>query len=276
MQASHEDVRIATLARRLLRPWVAVVAMLCVLIGWGVSQFSRESVRAHLAEIEAEATARPGAPDWAGMYSRGAITPIVVGMAPDAGYQYAAYACRGMADAARGAVDVEGTRVHLGPAWPFFWRNWDFELVHWGERRYLIEPERLPEFVAYVNQGSEPRETLSGLFFLKCANPRLLPLGQPRLPPEFARQLLPRIEGHVLAATRRADAQELWELELDLGSARGASAARRIWTAASDSQGFASGELTEVSERTSRAVVEPAEFGPPPAIGWCAALGLGP
>lgn len=248
--------------------------MLGALIAWGVSQFSTEGVRAQLAKIDAEATARAGAPDWAGEYSRGAMTPIVVGIAPGAGYQFAAYACQGMMDAARGALQVEGTHVHLGPPWPFFWRSWDFELVRWGERRYLIEPERMPEFVRDVNCGREPRDQWSGIYFMRSADPRVRPLGQPELPAEWMGKLRPRIEGRVISASCTDEAGGEWEIDLDIGSDRGAEAAGWIWIVGPGSDGYGRGESTEVGAERSHALVYVDVVGRTPLVGWQVALEL--
>jgi len=259
------------LARRLFRPSVISLTALCALIGWGATQFLSERVRARRAEIRAEAASSPRVPDWSGEYGGGTF---VVDIAPQAGYQYAQYACFGMTDAARGAVRVEGNRVHLGPAWPLAWRSWEFVLVPWGERRYLIEPDEMLEFVQDVNRGWEPRDTWPGIYLLKCPDPSLLPMGQPELPPEYAKLLRPRIEGRVVAATCTDEEQHTWDVEFDVGRAQGAEVVRPAWIVGVDARGYGVGEVTEVGETSSHAIVQMHTPSPAPAPGWRVALRL--
>jgi hypothetical protein len=52
-------------------------------------------------------------------------------------------------------------------------------LVRWGERRYLIDGERLSEFCEWIEKGWEPRDSLFGSFFLKSEDWKLPVDGHP-------------------------------------------------------------------------------------------------
>ena len=55
--------------------------------------------------------------------------------------------------------------------------------VRWGERQYLIPPDRMPEFVSAINHGFEPKQGRYGLFLLRDGDENKPVAGLPLLPP---------------------------------------------------------------------------------------------
>jgi hypothetical protein len=89
--------------------------------------------------------------------------------------------------------------------------------VRWGDRLYLIEPERLVAFANAVNAGHEPRMKAQGVFFLRSSDWNKPVTGGLRLPVMYRDYLLPRpVEVRVL---RVLDAEE--NLELSAGRRQG-------------------------------------------------------
>lgn len=73
-----------------------------------------------------------------------------------------------------------------------------YHVVKWGERRYLIEDERLASFSQWVNLGFEPRQRRQGPFLLKASGWDLAVKGVPELPGEHGGRVLKEpIEGSV-------------------------------------------------------------------------------
>jgi hypothetical protein len=68
------------------------------------------------------------------------------------------------------------------------------ELVHipWGERSYLVEPSELVAFCNNVNNGQEPRQSVTGLFFLRDGDWEKEAKGLPRVPDEVKDYVLSR------------------------------------------------------------------------------------
>ena len=54
-----------------------------------------------------------------------------------------------------------------------------FNIVSWGERRYLIPDEQVVDFYHACITGEEPRRTVKGHFLMKCKDLSILPVGQP-------------------------------------------------------------------------------------------------
>jgi hypothetical protein len=53
--------------------------------------------------------------------------------------------------------------------------------VRWGERRYLVEPERLEEFLRQARSGVEPRASIYGGFLMRDGDEQLPVDGDPRI-----------------------------------------------------------------------------------------------
>src|SRR5262245_25906287 len=125
------------------------------------------------AEIAAELEATPGH-DWAGSYywGDGLGANVSLDLAPGAGFVFAWNGCVGLYGRNYGAVRDAGDRLYLEPELAnepgqFGHIEVEFVPVAWGERRYLIPPEKLVEFCAAVQGGSEPRAHPQGRFLLR-------------------------------------------------------------------------------------------------------------
>lgn len=88
---------------------------------------------------------------------------------------------------------------------PFKPESWEIQIVRWGERVYLMNPESFGSFVHAINVGFEPRSvdgyrTYYGAIFLREGDEKKKVAGPPPLPEEFLRDLLPApIIGTVLS-----------------------------------------------------------------------------
>lgn len=75
-------------------------------------------------------------------------------------------------------------------------KEYVMQVVKWGERYYLIKPEKLHLFTAAVNLGIEPRwnvinrNYLTTEFFLRADGEKKITSGKPLLPEPFASSLL--------------------------------------------------------------------------------------
>jgi hypothetical protein len=151
--------------------------------------------------------------EWAGeyFYSEGEATNVRLVLAPGAGAAIWWNGCLGLYGAEQGPVEMGADGVlqlDLPPQSVEEFARFPTRLlpVRWGERRYLVEPTKLVEFVNEVNSGFEPRSHSWGSTFLKVGDEEKPVAGLPELP---QRQLtLIRNESlvvHVLAVERLPD-----------------------------------------------------------------------
>jgi hypothetical protein len=81
--------------------------------------------------------------------------------------------------------------------------------VRWGERRYLVPPSKLSDFVAAINQGREPRPRAWGSFFLADGDEYKPVSGLPGLPVEYRGRIRNRaLTAHVLAVEPLPDQRQ--------------------------------------------------------------------
>lgn len=103
--------------------------------------------------------------------------------------------------------------------------EYDMQIVKWGERIYLIEPERLHLFAAAVNFGIEPRRGimndnfLTARFYLRRGDESKTASGKPSLP----EPLLPFLQDSPLKTSiTKIEAQEKEKIyTINKGSANG-------------------------------------------------------
>src|SRR5215471_14061657 len=74
--------------------------------------------------------------------------------------------------------------------------EYDMQVVRWGARVYLIEPDEMKPFVTAVSLGIEPRAQIinlnySGKFFLRRGDERKAVTGKPALPERWMSYLSP-------------------------------------------------------------------------------------
>jgi hypothetical protein len=142
------------------------------------------------AQIRAE-LAREDLPAWAGEYFRGdgEGENTTVWLAPSSGVAATWHGCLGLYGADHGPVqeDAEGA-LALGfaqsaSADDAFGRfPASVQPLRWGERRYLMEPERIVDFVNAMHRGWEPRDERHGQFLLARGDESRAVEGLPALP----------------------------------------------------------------------------------------------
>lgn len=128
---------------------------------------------------------------WAGTYYEGdgLGANILVVLAPDSGVAATWHGCLGLYGANEGSVLTEpdgslAFRFNLpneGFAFPE-----EVVRVPWGERRYLIPPERMIDFVDAIHHGHEPRSGPHGMFLLAEGDEWKPVEGLPELPEPHA------------------------------------------------------------------------------------------
>ncbi len=152
------------------------------------SPWARRKVR-----IERELKQLGGRHPWAGTYYLGDGLGIkfTLSLAPSAGFTFSWRGCMGVCERLSGSVvekkggfhrlvlvpDGEPDEKSMCPAKVF--------VLPWGRRRYLLQEEELPLFCTKVNDGSEPRRSLLGDFFLRWGDEKKEARGFPFLPLGF-------------------------------------------------------------------------------------------
>lgn len=143
----------------------------------------REAIMAELATL--------GEHPWAGVYS------IWLGMgskclliAPEAGFLYEEYGCMGVYGRDFGSVtQVNGTLVLEGAFIGDDRMDSQLTIVPWGERVYLIPPDRMLDFCNMINRELVPKFVME---FLRQDEAAKLPVeGWPLVPAEYEGYLLP-------------------------------------------------------------------------------------
>lgn len=124
--------------------------------------------------------------------------------------------------------------------------------VRWGERLYLIEPERIVGFANAINAGYEPRTTAQGVFYLRSGDFNKPVAGLPKLPAAYREYLLARpVEARVV---RLSGPEEDPTFELDAGRGQGLRPGMRLISrdAGYDDE-FCKLTLVAVAEDTAKA-----------------------
>jgi len=111
----------------------------------------------------------------------------------------------GTATAVKGVVMLKSSRP-IAPGATASKRK--FQLISWGSRTYLVEPDRLIAFCNAVNDMSEPRQEITqGEFLLSRGVEGELPVQLPEVPDEFRKYLL-RKQVEVRITSTRAETEE--------------------------------------------------------------------
>jgi hypothetical protein len=142
------------------------------------------------AAIEAELKRSPGHA-WAGEYYEGdgLGANIRMQISPVAGVAVTWHGCLGLYDANEGNIKVLPDGIlklefaHIDDGRPTGFPD-RLMPVRWGERRYLIPPSAMPDFVAAINQGNEPRADSHGRFLMAEGDELKNVDGLPGLPAE--------------------------------------------------------------------------------------------
>jgi len=157
------------------------------------------------AENEADARKRKieaehkelGEHPWAGKYYEGDGLGVGVSLwiAPKSGFVFEWHGCLGVYDRNYGPVSVADKKLQLSFTFPntregFQGLSPELIPVSWGQRRYLVPPDRIVDFCNSVNAGNEPRKGIYGLHLLRRGDEKKSVQGWPNIPREFDRYLL--------------------------------------------------------------------------------------
>lgn len=176
-------------------------------------------------EIRSEIRALGDHP-WAGEYYEGDGLGVNISflVAPGAGYIYDFRSDVGPVDRNYGAVTFKDGKLHLS----FTLDNKrerhgiaeEYLPVSWGERRYLIPPDRIEAFCNDVNSGTEPRAAREsmwmpgGAHLVRRGDRQKAVEGFPDLPAEYRALLLQKpIESEVIgitSSTARTSASDIF------------------------------------------------------------------
>ncbi len=133
---------------------------------------------------------------WAGHYYEGdgLGANIRLSLAPDAGAVATWSGCLGLYEANHGSLQQNADGLirmnYVAPNDPSG-IGFPSELlaVTWGERQYMIAPDRLPAFATAINHGYEPRNQSYGMFLLREGDEKK-PIGGVDTLPEQVRGLV--------------------------------------------------------------------------------------
>ena len=140
-----------------------------------------------------------GSPDpWAGEYHEGdgEGENTTLYLAPESGVAATWFGCLGLYGSNEGEVDTvdpktlafrfrRPNKAHAFGSFPESVRK-----VHWGERRYLLDPDHFVDFVNAIHRGMEPDWQGMGRMFLLAHGDRDKPVsGLPDLPAEWLAQI---------------------------------------------------------------------------------------
>jgi len=156
------------------------------------SQSNQAIVRAKTQRIDNEITRLRNHP-WAGQYYQGSgLSGVTLTLAPDNGFTVRLTGDVGLMDQNHGTVEWDGNRLKFSLAFAVEEGNrsqvhaTEYVPIRWGERVYLIPPDRIIGFCDAANSGREPRNNMvPSLFFLRRGDEKKAATGKPELPKEF-------------------------------------------------------------------------------------------
>ncbi|MCA9253864.1 MAG: hypothetical protein R3E58_07045 [Phycisphaerae bacterium] len=136
--------------------------------------------------------------EWAGSYYHGDGLGVNASltMAPSNGFVFVWTGCMGVYDRNYGDVTftdqgtIQLTFEFVNDEKGFQGVSPEFMPIAWGERHYLIEPDRVIGFCNSVNSGREPREGARGFYFLRRGDESKPVDGMPPVD-DFHKQYMP-------------------------------------------------------------------------------------
>jgi hypothetical protein len=239
---------------------------------------AESEARERLEKIRAELVGSGSEAAWSGEYYEGDGTGvnIVLSLAPQSGFVFEWEGCLGVYDRNFGTVAAGSDRIEL--AFHYFNLREQFRglspvfiPVQWGERRYLVPPEKIDQFCTDANSGDEPRDSSVGFYLLRLGDEKKAARGLPDVPGDFGRLLLraplePKII-EVLDSWKHDTHLFLTRVRLDMGSDRGVVPGMRM--SRIESEQYQRLVIENVSEQSCTAIVQrDARDDPLPAIGW--------
>jgi hypothetical protein len=250
------------------------------------------AVEAKRAEIKKELSGLRKHP-WAGeyYYGDGLGVNVSLTLAPQSGFIFQWRGCLGLYDQNYGQIAEKDGRIRLRCSFENRRQGCqgiaeEFLAVPWGDRRYLIPPDRIIAFCNAVNSGTEPRQGLRGFFLLRRDGAQKKVTGFPEVPAKFEKYLLRSpIVGRIASVGRERvekPGTDGWKrriipVTLDRGEADGVLPGMefhlpRVGIVLSSVQ------ITRVDQRTSEGeFLQDAGFGKVmPAAGWTVTTRLVP
>ena len=152
----------------------------------------------------------------AGEYHQGASIgkSLSLSILPDGRYSFVWLTCTGVQHRESGYVRSTSGLYLLSPTKPIeSGIERVFLPIRWGQRRYLIPPEKMQKFCDEIIAGAEPRNEYAGHFYLRFPSARAD--GIPDLPEKWASYLRERlIVGKIVAVEKS-------RVRIDLGAKDG-------------------------------------------------------
>src|SRR6185369_12919078 len=112
-----------------------------------------------------------------------------------------------------GDFSIENGILGITPERPSIWEGFrvtptDFYPIRWGGRMYLVPTNDIIEFSNEVNQGSEPRRSPLGNYYLRGKHWEMPVAGKPAVPEQWTKFFLSRpVKGKI---TELVEKQEAW------------------------------------------------------------------
>jgi len=133
-------------------------------------------------------------------------------------FRFALQGCLGTYDTNEGDFSVENGILGITPERPNIREGFrvtptDFYPIRWGSRMYLVPTNDIIEFSNEVNQGSEPRRSPLGRYYLRGKDWEKPVAGKPAVPEQWTKFFLSRpVKGKI---TELVVKQEAW---VDVGA----------------------------------------------------------
>jgi len=159
--------------------------------------------------IASELKALPDHP-WAGEYyaGDGLGVNMSLSIAPKSGFVFEWHGCLGLYDRNYGAVTSANDHLHLSFTFENVRKGFqgiapELLSVPWGERRYLVPASDIVGFCNQVNEGSEPRGGVHGVYLLRKGDEKKPASGLPKVPKEF--------QVYLVSKPIQADVSQRWK-----------------------------------------------------------------
>lgn len=255
---------------------------------WG--KFSKKAEAASEAQrklIERELSSLHEHP-WAGhyYYGDGLGVNVRLDLAPRSGFVFTWHGCLGLYDLNYGKVEETGGRVKLVFRFPNDKKGFqgiapELIPVLWGERHYLVPPDRVVDFANAINAGFEPRSGLHGRFLLSGGDELKPVRGKPNIPSEYSAYLLEHpIEAEISSVkeSRVEDSERITNAVLNVGTAQGVKSGMEFWVYAPERL-YGNARITDVGSTQSLATLKMFEAdckSHVPSPGWKLSTHAGP
>jgi len=219
-------------------------------------------------------------------YGDGLGVNVRLDLAPRSGFVFTWHGCLGLYDLNYGKVEETGGRVKLVFRFPNDQKGFQgiaSELIPvlWGERHYLIPPDRVVDFTNAINAGFEPRSGLHGRFLLNGGDELKPVRAKPNIPSQYSAYLLERpIEAEISSVkeSRVEDSERITNVVLNVGTAQGVKAGMEFWVHAPERL-YGNAQITDVGSTQSIATLKMFEAdckSHVPSLGWKLSTHAGP